>query len=217
MDDKTKNKLYNEWVHYIHNKLWNLLPALNHDQNISIEGNIYTRHLIKIPDEKHKSKQINFFNLFEKYKFYNILEIGFNSGFSSVLMSILAPEAKITSVDICIHDYVETCFNVIQKDFPNIDLLKGDSTVVLPELIKQSKKYDLIHLDGCHLPHIAKKDLDNSLELLANNGIIIFDDTQDPDLSILCKQYVVNNKMKKLDFAKNVIDTNWSDHDFFTK
>ena len=95
--------------------------------------------------------------------------------------------------------------------------MKGDSTVGLPELIKQFKKYDLIHLDGCHLPHIAKKDLDNSLELLANNGIIIFDDTQDPDLSILCKQYVDNNKMKKLDFAKNVIDTNWSDHDFFTK
>ena len=193
---------------------------MNHIHNTSIEGNIYTRHLIKIPDEKHIAKQINFFNLFEKYKFNNILEIGFNSGFSSVLMSMLSPESKITSVDICVHDYVESCLNVIQKDFKNIHLLKGDSTVVLPELIKQSKKYDLIHLDGCHLVPVAKQDLDNSLELLTDNGIIIFDDTNDPDLSILCNQYVSNNKIKKLNFSKNVknvIDENWSDHDFFTK
>lgn len=217
MNNNTKNKLYNEWTRYIHSKLWNLLPNLNHVCNTSVEGNIYTRHLIKIPDEKHRAKQINFFNLFEKYKFNNILEIGFNSGFSSVLMSMLSPEAKITSVDICVHDYVESCLNVIQKDFQNIHLLKGDSTVVLPELIKQSKKYDLIHLDGCHLVPVAKQDLDNSLELLTDNGIIIFDDTNDPDLSILCKQYVSNNTIKKLNFSKNVIDENWSDHDFFTK
>jgi len=211
MTNKEKNILYSRWINYISTKLMPILP-----QN-TIEGNIYTKHLIKEPDPFHRSKQINFFNLFEKYRFNNILEIGFNAGFSSVMMSILESEAKITGVDICTNNYVEGCFNIIRRDFNNINLLKGDSTTILPLLKQSSQKFDLIHIDGCHLADVARIDLENSLEMLTDDGIIVFDDTNNPDLSNLCNEFINNKKIIKLNFEKKVIDSKISDHDFFTK
>ncbi len=41
---------------------------------------------------------------------------------------------------------------------------------------QNSKTFDLIYIDGNHRAPQVKKDLDNSLKILNNNGILIIDD-----------------------------------------
>lgn len=87
-----------------------------------------------------------------------ILEIGFNSRFSVLLLLLSShPSVKITCVDINYHKYTMPCFNIIKELFPDrIEIILGSSVDVLPKL---NKKYDLIHIDGCHLTEIAEIDI----------------------------------------------------------
>lgn len=66
-------------------------------------------------------------------------------------------------------DFVKNRF----KNNPEVSLIKGYSHEVLPTL---NKKYDYIYIDANHDYEHASRDLNLSLPLLAENGIIGFND-----------------------------------------
>lgn len=102
------------------------------------------------------------------------LEIGFNSGYSAVLILFSNPDIKLTCVDIGWHKYMIPCFEQIKRDFGDrIQLLVGDSRFVLPNIYD---KFDLIHIDGGHGLDIAEADIINTHNKLLNNSVIIMDD-----------------------------------------
>ena len=99
------------------------------------------------------------------------LEIGFNAGFSALLILVSNPEIILTCVDIAIHKYTIPCFNQLKKDFKErINLLIGDSCLVVPKI---NDTFDLIHIDGGHTLYIAERDIQNTYRLLNNNGTIV--------------------------------------------
>lgn len=53
-------------------------------------------------------------------------------------------------------------------------LIKGDSTVVLPELAAKGETFDMIFIDGNHKYEATKIDYKNSLKLLNPGGFIAF-------------------------------------------
>jgi hypothetical protein len=93
-------------------------------------------------------------------------------------MLISNPNITLTCIDIGIHKYVLPCYNQLKKDFGcRINLIIGDSVIVLPELINKSIKYELIHIDGCHEIMIAEKDIINTNQLvIPGKSVIIMDD-----------------------------------------
>lgn len=185
-----------EWKKMIQEKL---MPIIL-DSNTILEGNIYSLNTKTEYYEYFFSKQRNIslcgISLKENSE---ILEIGFNSGFSALLLLLSShPSVKITCVDINSHSYTMPCFNIIKELFPDrIEILLGSSVDVLPTL---TKKYDLIHIDGCHYTEIAEIDIKNSLSLIKNNGIIIMDDVDFNDLDILWNKYVNNYNLTDVDF-----------------
>jgi len=105
---------------------------------------------------------------------HKALEIGFNSGFSAVLILLSNPDIKLTCVDIGWHKYVIPCYEQIKKDFGDrIQLLIGDSRNIVPII---HDKFDLVHIDGGHSLDIAECDIINTNKLLMNNAVIIMDD-----------------------------------------
>ena len=52
----------------------------------------------------------------------------------------------------------------------------GDSTQVLPKLIRDKEQFDFVFIDGGHDYDIVKTDLFNSIILSEKDGIIIVDD-----------------------------------------
>lgn len=102
------------------------------------------------------------------------LEIGFNSGYSSVLMLLSNPDIKITCVDIGWHKYTVPCYEQIKRDFGDrINLLVGDSRIVVPSI---NDTFDLIHIDGGHSLDIAESDIIHTQNKLLHNSTIIMDD-----------------------------------------
>ncbi len=100
----------------------------------------------------------------------NILEIGTCVGFSALLMHSCCG-GRITTLD-----RYEAMYSVAEKNFADfgaedrITLIKGDAVDILPTL---TDKYDLIFIDAAKGQYPVF--LENSLRLLAPNGIIIAD------------------------------------------
>jgi len=138
-----------------------LLPIiLKSDEKL--EGNIFMTHRTTNYTKRFDSKIKNIENQIKKENIKNVLEIGFNSGFSSLLMLFSNPNIKITCVDIVNHSYTIPCYKQIKKTFKDrINLIVGDSTLTLKEI---NQPFDLIHIDGVTLlkllPMILKKVLD---------------------------------------------------------
>jgi hypothetical protein len=143
----------------------------------SLEGCFFSDHLSNTITNHRIDNAIGVCNILINKSITNVLEIGFNAGFSSLLMLLINPHINLTCVDICEHQYTMPCFNFIKSIFPNrINLIKGSSEFVLPELIKQGNKYDMIHIDGGHSNRIFFYDTQNSIKLINKNGILLVDD-----------------------------------------
>lgn len=62
------------------------------------------------------------------------------------------------------------------KNYDKLTIYKDKSQNVLPKLLLEQKLYDVIYIDGSHVPKDILFDAIISSNLLAENGYIIFDD-----------------------------------------
>jgi len=181
------------WKKFIH---LHLMPLL---KNVSLEGNIYTSHLSINPLKELSCKQYNITHFFQQESILSkpikILEIGFNSGFSALLMLLSHPNAIIECIDIGDHPYVLTCFEELKKHFGHrISLIIENSHTYLPKLKKQNKKYDFIHMDGDHSQSGSFSDFQNCLSLSNTNTILLVDDTNISYINDLCNKSIQEKK-----------------------
>lgn len=115
------------------------------------------------------------------------LEIGFNAGFSTILMLLSNPNLYVDAVDIGDHGYVDWCASLVEELFPNrFRLIKGDSKMIVPQMTQEL--YDLVHIDGDHSEQGAATDIINVLRLaIPHHTKVILDDTDIPHIERLWK------------------------------
>lgn len=161
-----------------------LMPVIKKHGNW-LCGNLFTEHSHTTYADKYIDKQRNIVYILNTLNAISvattaaipIMEIGFNSGFSALLMLFSNENIHLTCVDIAEHPYALECMKIMKSDFPDrIEFHIGDSREILPKLIQNNKHYDLIHIDGNHLTDIAEIDIINSYCLSNEGGIIIMDD-----------------------------------------
>ena len=148
-------------------------------------------------NESFSYKPKNISNLVLNNNINNVMEIGFNAGFSSLLMLLSNPNIKITCFDLGEHKYTQLCYEKLKETFgERINLIIGDSRETLKEI--NNVVYDLIHIDGGHSTEVAESDIINSYRLSKQRTILIMDDYNFPNLHELWDKYVKKYNLKSL-------------------
>ena len=191
--DFTINNNINETKTYIDT---NLLPII-HNCGELLEGNIFMLHHTSNYTDVFLNKSKNISNLVLNKNIKNVMEIGFNSGFSTLLMLISNPNIHISCFDLGEHKYAIPCYEKLKETFGDrINITIGDSTKTLQNI---NDNYDLIHIDGGHSTEVADSDIINSYRLSKQGTILIMDDYDFPNLHNIWDSYIVKYNLKKLD------------------
>lgn len=118
----------------------------------------------------------------------NICEIGFNAGFSSLLLLLARKNIKSTNLlifDIGEHKYVKPCLEYIKNNFENnnndiktsINYIEGNSITTVPNFINNNSSligtFDLIHIDGGHTYECILNDIKNADILLKKMELLL--------------------------------------------
>jgi predicted O-methyltransferase YrrM len=164
-----------------------LLPII-HSCGELLEGNIFMFHHTTIYTDIFLNKTKNISNLVLNKNIKNVMEIGFNSGFSTLLMLLTNPNMRITCFDLGEHKYTLPCYEKIKETFGDrIEIIIGDSMKTLQDV---TDVYDLIHIDGGHSTEIAESDITNSYRISKKGTILIMDDYDFPNLHELWDKYI---------------------------
>jgi len=174
----------------------NLLQIINNCGEL-LEGNIFMWHNTTDYTDVYLNKSKNISNLVLNKNIKKVMEVGFNSGFSTLLMLISNRNITVNCFDLGEHAYMLPCYNKIKEFFGDrLNLTVGDSTKTLPEI---NDTYDLIHIDGGHCDEVANSDIINSYRLSKHRTILIMDDYDFPNLHDLWDSYITNYGLKPLD------------------
>ncbi len=171
-----------------------LFPIIK-SSNEKIEGNLFTKHhsFDFINDYDIKRKNISLICLNPTIKFG--LEIGFNAGFSTLLMLISNQKLHMTCIDTGEHSYLRPCYEAIQQLFPDrINLIIGNSKDILPTIYKTD--YDFVHLDGSHSKDIIISDIEESYRILKKGGIFILNDSHIKHKNAIYQDFIKKYHMK---------------------
>ena len=173
-----------------------LLPIITECGEL-LEGNIFMLHNTTNYTDVFLNKTKNIGNLVLNKNIKNVMEIGFNSGFSTLLMLFTNLELRVTCFDLGEHKYTMPCYEKMKETFGDrINIIIGDSAKTLQNV---SDIYDLIHIDGGHSTECANNDIINSYKLSKHGTIIIMDDYDFPNLYHLWNSYIIKYNLKPLD------------------
>jgi predicted O-methyltransferase YrrM len=193
LKDFTINDNINKAKAYIDS---NLLPII-HNCGELLEGNIFMIHHTTNYTNVFLNKSKNISNLVLNKNIKHVMEIGFNAGFSTLLMLMSNPNISIYCFDLGEHKYTIPCYEKLKESFGDrINITIGDSTKTLQ---KVDNNYDLIHIDGGHSTEVANSDILNSYRLSKKGTILIMDDYDFPNLHKLWDTYIVKYNLKNLD------------------
>jgi predicted O-methyltransferase YrrM len=190
----------------------NLLPII-HNTKENLEGNIFMLHNTTKYTNVYEKKKKNISNLVLNKNITNVMEIGFNAGFSTLLMLISNPNLKITCFDLGLHKYTKPCYDKIKETFGDrINLILGDSKKTLPTI---NNHFELIHIDGGHSTDVAESDIINSYRLSKQGTILIMDDYDFSNLRILWDKYIDQYDLKLVNVS--IFDTKQQDIKYVNK
>lgn len=149
-----------------------------------LEGSCFTYHRTTEWAPPLRNKRINLMAAAARSQ--RIFELGVNASHSLLLFVMGSkPEAKIETLDIGEHSYVDKTFEYVRSLSPERSLTfqKGDSRdVLVTRVLQKGEKelYDLIHMDGGHAADCVVSDILLLTQILQKGGWLIVDDINDP-------------------------------------
>lgn len=110
-----------------------------------------------------------------------ILEVGLDRGVTTipVLVFLCRTQKKFefTGVDVLLQEpLLITLRNIDMTSEQQVNLFQDSSLTVLPKLVEESKKFNVVLLDGDHNYYTVSKELEYLNALVEDDGIVIIDD-----------------------------------------
>jgi len=173
-----------------------LLLAERNDE--AIEGSLIAPTNIDRPEhdgDVYLEKRLNCVFMCNQIQPRNVLEIGFNWGYSASLLMESWSSCSLRSIDIAKHWYTVPAGELIEKIYQGrFSAIWKDSHTALREERLAGHKYDMVFVDGGHGHEIARLDIELSLKVLAPGGVLIVDDTDAPSVRAAVLATVARDK-----------------------
>jgi predicted O-methyltransferase YrrM len=190
----TKNFFIEENINKAKQYIDEYLIPIIHNCGEKLEGNIFMLHHTTEYTDIFLNKAKNISNLVLNKNVKNVMEIGFNAGFSALLMLLSSPHISINCFDLGEHTYTLPCFQKLKETFGDrINITLGDSRETLKH---DNGLYDLIHIDGGHSTEVAESDIMNSYRLSKQGTLLIMDDYDFHNLHNLWDNYIEKYDLK---------------------
>lgn len=111
----------------------------------------------------------------------SVLEVGVDRGVTLVPlvthMAQLSSQFLFLGVDVLIQDSVRLMVHLMDDPVPQMTwLLEQNSLEVLPNLVDQRMKFDVVLLDGDHNYYTVSQEVQHLDDLVNPGGIVIIDD-----------------------------------------
>lgn len=125
-----------------------------------------------------------------------VLEVGFNAGFSALLLLLSNPDLHYTAIDICEHKYTKPCFDYLREQFgQRVKLVEGNSLDTLPYVLHRNADFDAYIIDGGHGLEVAEADLLSTIAHAKRGSVICVDDTNQPYLRLLVNRFMLDGSV----------------------
>ena len=128
-------------------------------------------------------------------KVNDILELGTAVAYSALVMAESC-DAKITTIENYQKRIEKAKFNIANSNYSNrINLIEGDVTSVLQDLISEGKKYDFIFVDAAKAQYVNWLP---SLKLLLRDRAVLFSDNILQDGSIVESRFAIDRRYRTI-------------------
>jgi predicted O-methyltransferase YrrM len=105
-----------------------------------------------------------------------VIELGTNLGLGAMYMASGNTHARVFTIEgsIALHDKAKDFF--LELGYTNIIALHGNFDEVLPVILKENGKFDLMFIDGNHRKEAMLRYFRASLPFVREHSVMIFDD-----------------------------------------
>jgi len=112
----------------------------------------------------------------------SVLEVGVDRGVTFISLAAHLSRAKkeynLIGVDVLVQESTALTVSFLDRnpDEQRIYLLQGNSLVVLPSLVSQGFKFDVVLIDGDHNYYTVSKELESLNDLTYDHSVVLIDD-----------------------------------------
>jgi predicted O-methyltransferase YrrM len=111
----------------------------------------------------------------------SILEVGVDRGVTFTTLAYFLARSReqflATGVDVLVQDQVKIMLvNMDLQEKQQVYVVEGNSLQVMPNMISQGMKFDVLLLDGDHNYHTVSKEMEYVDKLVYDHSIVIIDD-----------------------------------------
>lgn len=125
----------------------------------------------------------------------SLLEIGFNSGFSSLVFLLANENVRVTSIDTFFYPYTKPCFEYLKQSFGDrIDIVKGMSSNAMPNIFLNNTDFDAYFVDGGHNIPDCTSDLSLIFANSKPGAIVCVDDYDQFIIKTVVDSFVGSSK-----------------------
>lgn len=105
----------------------------------------------------------------------DVLEVGSAFGYSTVALGLVARSVVAVDPHQWLNSFDALLDNLAAYDVTGrcvVEMRRADSRTVLPELLAEGRRFDLVWIDGDHAAPVVAQDVANALRLLKPTGTL---------------------------------------------
>jgi predicted O-methyltransferase YrrM len=159
------------------------------------EGNNTKRKISDIAKKSAKSQKYCalLFRLVDSFKPKTILELGTSLGISTLYQALPNYHPKVITIEGC-ENTAAIARNNFKISGQKIDVITGEFTRVLPQILKYIKNTDYVFFDGNHRYEPTISYFEQCLEKANDNSLFVFDDIHWSDEMENAWKYIKNHE-----------------------